>query len=605
MMDCVDTSDFPMERKQSWVTLRSLVSGNDANLTNDVNRGASLESMFQFGGCNAGPSNAQASGGAKTEGNPTTNYSKFNAKDSAAKLKRLLSSGSFSTMEKKASVSALLGLLETQQGGAAISRSDVNELLRNLGVDYSEDELKQLSGQNLFRSFIHTPGPTMDRKKSFDVIQSILNSCSNTAIHKPMTSQDSFRFQTLANCLDTIETAVAKYEEDANDEDEQVVAVDDNLDNLLDDNIAQSPAASSTNTAAVRKSANATTDPFGRISAAPSSAQPNVAAYGSAGRALQQHGSSGQYNFLNATHHMDSTCLPANVQQQTQHLRRDIVSFEQQQQVFPHHQQQQQSQQQGLHHQQASHMYGNPDMAYGRSSLPPPSHMMGAATSHPNQYMYNYTNHHQQHLQELQSHQLLQQSHPHPHQMPQHPPSNYTSHGLYQSSSQLPSPPVAYGYGYAGQPSAVPPTASQASRDLYQQEHANGSADSTQYAKFCTSLGCNNIARTKGMCKVHGGGRRCKVDGCMKSAQTGHLCIAHGGGKPCRMEGCPKTAQSRGLCKQHGGGVRCKFDGCTKSCQSGGYCRGHGGGKRCEFAQCKKWAQRNGFCAKHAQEMTT
>ncbi|KAJ8577794.1 hypothetical protein ON010_g1415 [Phytophthora cinnamomi] len=121
--------------------------------------------------------------------------------------------------------------------------------------------------------------------------------------------------------------------------------------------------------------------------------------------------------------------------------------------------------------------------------------------------------------------------------------------------------------------------------------------------QLCSALGCNHAARVKGMCKLHGGGRRCKVEGCMKSAQTGHLCIAHGGGKPCNVEGCPKTAQSRGLCKQHGGGVRCKFEGCTKSCQSGGFCRGHGGGKRCEYPQCTKWAQKNGHCAKHAQEI--
>ncbi|KAF4315543.1 hypothetical protein BBO99_00009277 [Phytophthora kernoviae] len=121
--------------------------------------------------------------------------------------------------------------------------------------------------------------------------------------------------------------------------------------------------------------------------------------------------------------------------------------------------------------------------------------------------------------------------------------------------------------------------------------------------QLCSALGCNHAARVKGMCKLHGGGRRCKVEGCMKSAQTGHLCIAHGGGKPCNVEGCPKTAQSRGLCKQHGGGVRCKFEGCTKSCQSGGFCRGHGGGKRCEYPNCTKWAQKNGHCAKHAQEI--
>ncbi|RHY98962.1 hypothetical protein DYB35_010145 [Aphanomyces astaci] len=484
------------------MTLRSLVSGNDANLTNELNRGQSLETMLQLSGYNAATSGSgQTNSAMKPEGHSNAaaapSYSRFNARDSAEKLKRLLSSGSFSTMQKKASVSALLGLLETQQGGGAISRADANELLRNLGSDYTEDELKQLSGQNMFRSFIHTPGQTMDRKKSFDVIQGILNSCSNSAIHKPMTSQDSFRFQNLANCLDTIEGAVAKYEEDGGDEDEHVVAVDDNLDNLLDDPSPAPPAASVSN----------------------------------------------------------SSHPPNNAGPATQYTRNAAVSQQQQQHL------------QHLHHQQQQHQ-------------------------------------HQQH-----NHQLLQQQSHQASQPGQQQQSNYATHTMYQQP-QAPAPPV-YGYGYAvGQPShnAAPSAAAAApasSRgvDPYQQEPAG--VDNTQYAKFCMSPGCSNIARTKGMCKVHGGGRRCKVDGCMKSAQTGHLCIAHGGGKPCRMDGCPKTAQSRGLCKQHGGGVRCKFDGCTKSCQSGGYCRGHGGGKRCEFAQCKKWAQRNGFCAKHAQEMTT
>lgn len=68
--------------------------------------------------------------------------------------------------------------------------------------------------------------------------------------------------------------------------------------------------------------------------------------------------------------------------------------------------------------------------------------------------------------------------------------------------------------------------------------------------RFCLSKGCNNVARAKNYCKIHGGGRRCRIDGCTKSAQTGHLCIAHGGGRPCKSDGCTKTAQSRGLCKQ-------------------------------------------------------
>ena len=48
--------------------------------------------------------------------------------------------------------------------------------------------------------------------------------------------------------------------------------------------------------------------------------------------------------------------------------------------------------------------------------------------------------------------------------------------------------------------------------------------------------------------------------------------------KECSVPLCPNSARSRGLCKRHGGGKRCTFFQCTKSDQGGGFCIAHGGG---------------------------
>lgn len=120
--------------------------------------------------------------------------------------------------------------------------------------------------------------------------------------------------------------------------------------------------------------------------------------------------------------------------------------------------------------------------------------------------------------------------------------------------------------------------------------------------RVCRYSDCNNIARSRGLCRTHGGGKRCSHPGCNKSAQANRKCIAHGGGTPCSYEDCEKTAQSRGLCKAHGGGARCKHPNCPKSSQSKGLCRGHGGGIKCKEEDCDKWVQKNGYCIKHGRE---
>nr|CCA20423.1 conserved hypothetical protein [Albugo laibachii Nc14] len=120
--------------------------------------------------------------------------------------------------------------------------------------------------------------------------------------------------------------------------------------------------------------------------------------------------------------------------------------------------------------------------------------------------------------------------------------------------------------------------------------------------RVCRQMDCSNVARSRGLCRTHGGGKRCSHPHCNKSAQANRKCIAHGGGTPCSFPDCEKTAQSRGLCKAHGGGARCKFPKCPKSSQSRGLCRGHGGGIKCKADGCEKWVQRNGYCIKHGRE---
>jgi len=130
-------------------------------------------------------------------------------------------------------------------------------------------------------------------------------------------------------------------------------------------------------------------------------------------------------------------------------------------------------------------------------------------------------------------------------------------------------------------------------------ERATGGA---RTGRVCRYADCNNIARSRGLCRTHGGGKRCSHPNCNKSAQANRKCIAHGGGTPCSYDDCEKTAQSRGLCKAHGGGARCKHPDCPKSSQSKGLCRGHGGGIKCKEDGCEKWVQKNGYCIKHGRE---
>ncbi|KAE8894274.1 hypothetical protein PF007_g6859 [Phytophthora fragariae] len=88
-------------------------------------------------------------------------------------------------------------------------------------------------------------------------------------------------------------------------------------------------------------------------------------------------------------------------------------------------------------------------------------------------------------------------------------------------------------------------------------------------------------------------------EGCDKSSQGGGLCRAHGGGKKCRVPGCSKGTQRLGLCYLHGGIRRCIMEGCKKKDRGNGYCISHGGGRRCEAENCNRSVRKGNHCQMH------
>lgn len=74
------------------------------------------------------------------------------------------------------------------------------------------------------------------------------------------------------------------------------------------------------------------------------------------------------------------------------------------------------------------------------------------------------------------------------------------------------------------------------------------------------------------------------------------------GAKRCSADECGKIAVSKGLCRGHGGGRRCQSQGCNKCAQSRSpYCWAHGGGKRCEAPNCRRSRKTKRFCVDHVE----
>ena len=68
--------------------------------------------------------------------------------------------------------------------------------------------------------------------------------------------------------------------------------------------------------------------------------------------------------------------------------------------------------------------------------------------------------------------------------------------------------------------------------------------------------------------------------------------------KECEREGCTTPAKSRGLCRKHGGGKRCTEPDCDKAAGRGGKCSGHGAyfmrRMPCQIEGCRKIAKKGG-----------
>ncbi|KAL3662338.1 hypothetical protein V7S43_012665 [Phytophthora oleae] len=74
----------------------------------------------------------------------------------------------------------------------------------------------------------------------------------------------------------------------------------------------------------------------------------------------------------------------------------------------------------------------------------------------------------------------------------------------------------------------------------------------TRTTKHCKVLGCGNISVSRGLCRGHGGGRRCHYSGCSKSAQSRSVfCWSHGGGHRCEVESCMRSRKSKRFCADH------------------------------------------------------
>ena len=103
--------------------------------------------------------------------------------------------------------------------------------------------------------------------------------------------------------------------------------------------------------------------------------------------------------------------------------------------------------------------------------------------------------------------------------------------------------------------------------------------------KFCTVEGCKSAARNNsaGLCKRHGGGKRCAKDDCKRGAEgASNYCKRHGGGRRCALDGCESSAQgATNFCSRHGGGQRCAKDDCKSGAIGGTYfCTRHNPLKR-------------------------
>ncbi|KAF0718257.1 Aste57867_1796 [Aphanomyces stellatus] len=95
----------------------------------------------------------------------------------------------------------------------------------------------------------------------------------------------------------------------------------------------------------------------------------------------------------------------------------------------------------------------------------------------------------------------------------------------------------------------------------------------------CVITDCHNQVYARGLCVRHGGKKQCVFAGCQGNARAGPFCSKH---RPiptkkrlCSAGGCGHVARVKGLCVSHGGGRKCHADGCDSFARNRGLCRRH------------------------------
>ena len=135
----------------------------------------------------------------------------------------------------------------------------------------------------------------------------------------------------------------------------------------------------------------------------------------------------------------------------------------------------------------------------------------------------------------------------------------------------------------------------------------------------CKVEGCNNQARTQGLCSTHYRQQRlagavCKFEGCDKAQATKGLCQTHYqqqrlAGTVCEVEGCDTAQYCRGLCYTHYeqrrfAGTVCEVEGCDTAQYCRGLCRTHYEQQRlagtvCEVEGCDSTQFVSRLCQTH------
>ena len=68
----------------------------------------------------------------------------------------------------------------------------------------------------------------------------------------------------------------------------------------------------------------------------------------------------------------------------------------------------------------------------------------------------------------------------------------------------------------------------------------------------------------RGLCLVHGGGKKCTFPDCQAKAIKYGKCIRHGGRRLCIVQDCDRAIYYRGLCARHEEYPLCNVDGCSQ-----------------------------------------